>query len=323
MLERLVTPKSSNCRRSAVAAPGPRSFVPDLFGAHTLRFSLTLLLLLTSACAAPPIHTRTIQEAPEWFVRLDSFDPSDRTAVQYHHPMMWNEPDLFAILSRMFLDQPVGMMDEPKPAREVFSIEELQHLVAGLRAAFQAALPHEWLTFLLLHNKGPQESVVTSGGLFQEADRLHVVIANHRVLLPSQSKEFLKVRDNPLYSVNGSGGTLGIEPRRFVLATKANWSGGYRASASELVLNYQGYLAHLSLSQRPAFTKELAPSAQPRLEQAPAGNGNSPGQGPAVSPSTALDQLEVEIRHLRQQLADKEQQLERLKTNGVSQPPSR
>ncbi len=297
--------------------------MPDLFGAHIFRFSLTLLLLLTSACAAPPIRTRTIQEDPGRLVRLDSLDGADRPTVHYHHPATWNEPDLFAILSRLFLDQRVGLMDDPKPAREIFSLEELQHLVPGLREAFQAALPQEWLTFMLVHNKGPQESAVTSGGIFQEADRLHVVVANHRVLLPSQSKEFLKVHDNPLYSVNGTGGTLGIEPRRFVLATKANWSGGYRASASELVLDYQGYLAHLNLSQRPAFARELPPSEPPVLGQAALGNGHLRGQATAISPSEALNRLEVEIQHLRQQLLDKEQQLERLKGNAVSQPLSR
>lgn len=317
------TPKSSNYRRSAVAASCPRCSAPDLFSTHILQVTLTLLLLLASACVAPPIHTRPIQDDPAWLVRLDSLDPSDRRAVHYHHPATWNEPDLFAILSRLFLDQRVGLMDDPKPAHEVFSLDELQHIVPGLREAFQVALPHEWLTFMLVHNQGQQESAITSGGFFLEANRLHVVVANHRVRLSSQSEEFSKVRGNPLYSVNGSGGTLGIEPRRFIRATKANWSGGYRASASELVLDYQGYLAHLTLSQRPVLTKELPPSAQPGLGQTALRHGDPPGQGTAVSPSEALNRLEVEIQHLRQELVDKEQHLERLKGNAVSQPLSR
>lgn len=244
-----------------------------------------------------------MQESEDWFVRLDSVESPDRNTLHYQHPATWKDEDLFVILDQLFLEQRMGLMDEPKPAQNVFSPDELQRILPSIQEAFHAALPHEWVAFLIALPRGQAERAVTSGGLFHEGDRLHVVVANHRTLLPMQSNELVKIRGNPMYSVNGSGGTLGIEPRRFVLSTKANWSGGYRASASELVLDHHGYLAQVHLPDRRRVTKDLTTSDSPA----------------SPDPLTAIQRLEREIGALKQALGDKQQELERLKDDAANQ----
>ncbi|MBS0169272.1 MAG: hypothetical protein JSR62_02860 [Nitrospira sp.] len=296
--------------------------MPELFGAGLLRFFLTFLLL-TSACAGPSIHTRAVQENEDWFVRLDSVENPDRNTVHYQHPATWTAQDLFVILDQLFIEQRVGLMDEPKPVQDVFSPEESQHILPALQMAFHEALPHEWVAFLLAQPRSQNERAITSGGLFHESDRLHIVVANHRTILPSHSNELVNVRANPLYSVNGSGGTLGIEPRRFVISTKANWSGGHRASASELVLDHRGYLAQVHLSDRRRVTKDLTTSDSPTASRTAAEDGRPIVEGTSPDSSTTIQRLESEIQQLKHTLADKQQQLERLKDGAAGQPLGR
>lgn len=306
------------------ASPGLRSSRTKVFCTNFLRsFFALLFLALTSACAVPSIHSRPVQEEPTWFVRLDSVDPVDRRTVGYQHPATWSERDLFAILSRLFLEQRVGLMDDPRPVRQVFSREELQHIVPSVREAFHTAMPQEWVAFTIVQPSGTENHALTSGGLFLEADRLHIVVANHRTILPTNSPERLKVRHNPLYSVNGSGGILGLEPRRYVLSTKANWSGGYRASANEMVLDHVGLLASINLSDRMESTRLISPSGPPGLPQTLHSNVESTAEATTSDPAAAIHRLEGEIEHLKRQLADKQREVERLKANSLGQPTGR
>lgn len=324
MRARPSTRKDSTSRPSVVASPCPRASRADVFRANLVRsFLLLILLCLVSACAAPAIHTRPIQEEAEWFVRLDSRAPADRTAIRYQHPATWSEQDLFAILSRLFLVQRVGMMDEPKPAREVFSVEDLQQILPSVTTAFQQALAHEWVAFAIIRNNGQEDRVVTSGGLFQEAHRLHIVIANHRAVLTKSSPELVKLQNNPLYSVGGSGGVLGIEPSRYVVATKANWFGGHRASANEMVLDYDGYLAHLRLPVRAPVTTQAPYPGQPDDNRASQASATSRRDETSSDPSTTIRRIELEIQQLKGQLADKERQLEQLKREFPASPKER
>ncbi|MBA5870162.1 MAG: hypothetical protein GDA68_09220 [Nitrospira sp. CR2.1] len=244
---------------------------------------------------------------------MDSVASADRTGIRYEHPATWSEQDLFAILSRLFLEQRVGLMDEPRPVREVFSREELQNILPGLRTALQTAAGNEWVAFSIMQHQGAEDRVVTSGGLFQDQHRLHLVVANHRAIIHANSLELLKIRHNPLYSVNGPGGILGIEPRRYVLSTKANWSGGYQASANEMVLDHEGFLATLNASDRQGATAYTTRSGPPGETHTASGHVELAGEENTNNPSATLERLETEIEQLKRQLADKQLQVERLK----------
>ncbi|MBS0179624.1 MAG: hypothetical protein JSR20_12770 [Nitrospira sp.] len=324
MLEKPATRKGALSRPTVSGFLRARSFGANVLHANLFHSCVGLIiLLLASACAAPPIQTRPIQAEATWFVRLDSVVLSERPSVQYQHPAHWNEQDLFAILSRLFLEQRVGMMDEPKPVRDVFSVEDLQQILPSVTAAFQQALPHEWVAFAVIGKGGIEDSEVTSGGLFQEAHRLHIVIANHRTPLTKHSPELVKIQRNPLYSVHGSGGVLNIEPRRYVLAMKANWSGGHRASANEMILDYDGYLAHLRLTDRSPVTQQTPYPDQPGETRPVQPSGSSLSDDTLSDPSAMISRLEREIQQLKGQLAEKERQVEQLKRDTPGSPQER
>lgn len=148
------------------------------------------LLFVLSGCSAPVLTSRVVQQEPAWFVRLDSFETADRASGRYDHPASWKDEDLSAVMTRLFLEERVWLMDSAKPARALFSSEEIVLLVSPVRQAFEKSTSNEWVAFSLVQPRGA-ETAVTSGGLFIEAHRLHVVVANHRMLLAQNSEELV------------------------------------------------------------------------------------------------------------------------------------
>ncbi len=169
-------------------------------------------------------------------------------------------------------------MDNARPPRSVFSLEEINLLVPAVRNAFQEAVSGEWIVFALFQSV-EGGSATTSGAMFVEGGRLHVVIANHRIGLAPNSEDLARVRANPLYSVQGSGGALAFDSPRFVMGTKANWLGGHRASASELILDHGAFLSYLQLAGVTATPVRAAGSLVPN----PARERGSPAVGGPAS----------------------------------------
>lgn len=263
--------------------------------------------------------SRDVQQGPSWFVRLDSYQTTHSSA-RYDHPVSWKAEDLSAILSRLLLEERVGIMDDAKPARPVFSWEEVALIQGAARQAFQEASPAEWIAFLLLQPRG-EETGVTSGGLFVESQRLHVVIANRQTIVGRNSEELARVRANPFYAISGSGGAVSFEPRQFGLATKANWSGGHRASASELVLDHTGFLSHLrNTASLEAPIRAASPSSQHiQMDQQPFPDDAA---DPCAPPDQAtVRRLQTEIERLKKQLAEKDLEIDRLKAESLRSRP--
>ncbi len=271
---------------------------------------LTVLLALCAGCAAPPLATRQVQNESSWFVRLDSYQGEQHLSARpYEHPATWTVDDLSAILSRLLLEERVGLMDSPRPPQSVFSSEEIGLLAPVFQKAFGFARPVEWISFYLSQSAG-QGIALTSGGLFTQGDRLHVVLANHRERLSPDSDEMEKVRINPLRSLRGPRGTLTFESSRFVMATRANWSGGHAAAASELVLDHQAFLAFLrlpgaggTLSARP----ETTPSSGVTMERDDAGQKN------------VIQKLQEEVDRLRRKVEEQEAEIATLRQSAL--PP--
>lgn len=271
-----------------------------------------LLLLAISSCADPVLLRREVQEGPTWLVRLDAFQTSQPSAGGYDHPVSWKPEDISAILARCFLEERLGLMDQAKPAQPLFSPNEIDLLYPAIRKAFEQATRAEWVVFVLLQPHGV-ETGVTSGALFVESHRLHVVVANHRRLVAGNSTELARVRENPFYSIKGSGGTVAFESARFTIATRANWTGGHRASASELVLDHTAFLSYLR--QRAAMETPpravSAPEARVQTNREAVFGGNS-HQG-LLDDRATMDRLRAEVEHLKQQLAEKDLEIERLR----------
>lgn len=277
-------------------------------------------MLSLPACGGPVLLSRDVEQRADWFVRLDSLQTTEQTTGHYDHPHSWQVDDLSAILTRLFLEERVGLMDNAKPAKPVFSGQEITLIRSAIRRAFQEAAPREWIAFLLLSPNAGEPSL-TSGALFVEAQKLHVVVANHHTAVARNSEELARVRANPMYSIQGSGGVVGFEPTRFGLGTRANWSGGHRASASELVLDHAAFLSYLThATPRESTIRSPAP---------PKKNGQVEGKRSSDSVSdqdvrqeqSMRGRLQEEIDQLRQQLAEKDLEIDRLKAQLLESLP--
>ena len=284
-------------------------------------YFLGLTILLCLGCTAPTLTSRVIEQDSSWFVRLDSLLEAGSASPRYDHPSVWRDEELFAILSRLLLQERVGLMDNARPPRSVFSLEEINLLMPAVRKSFQEATSREWIVFTLVGQEGRGRET-TSGAMFVEEGKLHLVIANHRLALAENSEELSRVRANPLHSVQGSGGALVFDLPRFVIGTKANWSGGHRASASELILDHAAFLS--SLQHRGSATAPvpvnglLAPASAPEADIPGPGSFHS---GPMDSEQIIL-QLREEIEVLKQQLADKAAEIDRLKPREIRTTPA-
>ena len=229
-----------------------------------MRILLLTMLLWCIGCAGPALTSRVIQEETSWFVRLDSYQDPGNSSLRYEHPATWTAEELLAILSQLLLEERGGLMDSARPPHSVFSAEEVSLLVPAIRDSFRMAKPSEWVAFSI---STPSNSglAVTSGGMFLADSRLHVIVANHRALVPQNSENLASVRANPLHSIRGSGGILTFESSRFVMGRQSNWSGGHRASASELILDHRAFLSFLKPAGRTPVPAQAAGSSGPAV----------------------------------------------------------
>lgn len=260
-------------------------------------------------CAGPTLSSRIVQEESTWFVRLDSYGTAGAPSFHYDHPATLTEQEMVAILSRMLLEDRGGLMDSAQPPRPVFSTEEIGFLAPAIRESFLRATPREWISFFIA---GPSAAglVATSGGMFLDHSQLHLVVANHRTVLEKGSDELAAVRENPIHSVRGSGGALTFESPRFVLRRQANWSGGHRASASELVLDHQGFLSFLQRTG-PLITRSSTGEGVSLIPSSVSASGVL--SMPETDSQTVILQLQEEVKRLKQKVADQEVEINRLK----------
>lgn len=279
------------------------------------------LLVICVGCSSPILSSRIVQDSSSWFVRLDSYQEATKSSEQYEHPAIWSVEELYAILGRLLLEERVGLMDSAKPPQPVFSSEEIRMLAPALRQAFQVAGPRDWISFYLSQPEGSAVSV-TTGGMFLAGSRLHVVIANHHAPIAPQSEDFAAVRTNPFRSLRGSGGMLTFESSRFVMGRQANWSGGHKASASELILDHRTFLSILKSTGVGVPTGQI-PVASPMLNQAEAAPGSPAAVTQDADHGTTILRLQEELERLKRRVEEQDAEIARLKRNGERSAPSK
>jgi len=273
-----------------------------------------VVLLACFGCAAPTITSRTVDSRASWFIRLDTFVDT-RTAgdLRYDHPADWSESELTTILSRLLVQERVGLLDQKPFPRAVFSSSEIRQLVPGLQKAFQMAKPSEWVA---LYSAMPAGTVqeVTSGGLFLQGNRLHVVVANYRERIPSGPDVPEAIRVNPMRPLGGRGFNVSFDPARYVSATKSNWTGGSSTTpASELILDHQAFLADARPpAPAPVATAPVAPAPAMKAPQV------VPQAGPKDETITSLKDhmtsLQNEVERLRRRVEEQDDEIAKLKT---------
>lgn len=291
-----------------------------------------VFLLVCVGCAGPTIASRTVEDGSSWFTRLDTFT-ENRAAdeLRYEHPADWSEADLAEILSRLLVQKRTGFLEQKSVPQPLFSASETKQLVPGLQKAFRTATPSEWVAFFSTRPGGTAQEV-TSGGMFLKGDRLHVVVANHHDQVPLQSDSLTAARMNPLLPLGGKGFTVSFDPVRFVSATQATWMGGSSAApASELVLDYQAYLAEARppapspVAAAPVVPAPIVTAPSPARDITLVPSPTPPSVAHPINPQASTDtslrdqlkNLQNEIERLRRRLEEQDEELAKLKTRLV------
>jgi hypothetical protein len=281
------------------------------FGIGHLLAGGLLVLLNLAGCSSAPLVTRSIHTEPAWFVRLDTYQESEKSkALQYDHPAEWSELELATILSRLLVQPEMGLLDRKRPPVPVFTAEEISRMTPILRMAFQQAQGSEWISFAFLYPTGTNLEV-TSGAFFIANRRLHVVIANAREVINQFAADIELVKKNPMRSIWGVHGHLTFDPARFIVETATNWSGGTNNSASELVLDYREIHSVTSTFSSLAAGPMAAVSPGSGVSQASRG-GSTNGPGPLNGATAAERDLAQENRELNTQVRKLETQIEAL-----------
>jgi len=281
------------------------------------RILAAIAILSCLGCAGPALTTRPVHHDATVFIGLARYADAARAAgVSHDHPVEWSDADLQAVLSRLTLQERMGLLEEARPAQGVLEPDEVPRLSAGLREGLRAAQPAEWVVFALASPAGgapvstpggAQEATVTSGAVFLQERRLHVIIANHHAPIPPGPGGFDEVRANPLRPLTAVKGTLGFDPARYVVASRASWLGGSSGhSANELTVDHAAFLAS---ARRQTPGTAAAPVVQGR-----------PEDSEAATLRAQMKQLQEEVAQLKRQLAEQAEELARLKSRSLPKP---
>ncbi len=269
----------------------------------------TTLLALCLGCSGTSFVSRPVREEEPWLVRLQTYAQAGRAeGVQHDHPASWTEPDLSAVLSRLYLIERVGLLDKPPQPKPVFAPEEVGRLTPAIIEAFRLAQPNEWVTFFVSSPRGQGETV-TSGALYVDGQQLHVIVANYREVSP-QGEEAQKLKLNPLRALKIRGYTLTFDPATYVIFSRSNWMSGYdNAAASEVILDHRKFVVSLKQTE-PALAKPAQSGAPPPSQAA--------GQPAGDAVNETVKQLQGEIEQLKRRLAEQDAELAKLKAQARS-----
>lgn len=296
-----------------------QSHIPVLMlNADVIKAILAAAVLLTCVgCADSIFRTQPLNDEPSLFVGLASFeDPEKLTSIHHNHPMEWSDGDLRMILAGVYVQKRGGIMDPSKPPEAVFSSDDIILLTPALREAFKVARPSDWIVFALWGSSPKTEALeVTSGGMFLQDQRLHMILANHREQVSSEREGIKGIRSNPLRSMRDlTKGKLIFDPARYMIDSRDNrMAGGHDSPASELILDFKALLASNRLSTPTDQRKLTVPDSSP--------TGSPPSTESEVGKlKEEISNLKEELSRLQHQITQQAEELFRQKTPQSHQP---
>jgi len=208
--------------------------VPDRAMKHMKNYGVILFSALTlvgpfAGCQNRPFQTVAIYDDPSRFVRLEV----DSTVGGGHsHPVEITTDDMIAILAGVMIEEPPGFMssvplltkDKEPRHHPAFSEAEIRFFAPFIADGLKKAKSEEIVTFgqtsqktgfIDKHTSGGM--FVTSGGIFINADELHLILSNYRSETnyasdPGISGTTLDGRSAPLRSIAPQRTTLYFEP---------------------------------------------------------------------------------------------------------------
>ncbi len=237
--------------------------------------SALTLSLLCQACAQPsPVLSKSPQEEPPRFVRVEArygaANPSGLT--RFSHPLELNEKEWTRILESVWVRHEPGFFtftsqdEAPIPA---FTADDIAFLSKWLGKAFTHAHPDEWVVFGLSQARSTDITEVTTGGWFVEGERLNLMLANYRyaVTMPSVRK---RLWGDPLQSMGSRSYTFAPGDHQSATLVGGGFVGDLRGtSILQLAIDYKGLL------KPPAAAKPAQKSDAPQPTVSPEQGGGS------------------------------------------------
>lgn len=251
-------------------------------------------------CAGPVFVTKAVEDEPSLLVGLTSYhEESEAAAIRHDHPVEWLKADLQAILKRLVIQEKGGLMDSSGPPRAVFSPEDITKLIPALHETFKIARPSDWIVFAVWGASEKSQGLeVTSGGMYLQDQRLHIILANHRERVSSEEDGIQGIHSNPFRALRDVKGMLMFYPTSYVIASRNNWIiGGFQSPVSELILDYQALLA-TNPPEEPNETEETIASETSKI---------APNSSRSTDPDVGV--LQEEISHLKEELSRLQHQI--------------
>ena len=272
------------------------------------------LIVLSVGCTGPTFITSPVEDEPSLLVGLTTYhDESKASEVRHDHPVEWSTADLQAILKRLVIQEGSGIMDSSRPLQAVFSPEDLITLIPALRETFKIARPSDWIVFAVWGSSGTSQALeVTSGGMYIQDQRLHIILANHRERVSSEQEGIQAIHNNPFRAMKDVKKRLMFHPTSYVIEARNNWiAGGFESPVSELILDYQALVA-TKPPETPTGIAEGTDSDIPKADSTP----NRTTDAEVGGLKEEITNLKEELSRLQQQI--NQQAEERSRTNASS-----
>ena len=124
------------------------------------------------------------------------------------------------------------------PIVPVFQDEEVSLLAPYLSEAFAAAQYNERVTFYLSEPQTSVKRIITSGGMYFQGDRLHVLIGNWKILYGIPSYGMIYDRRYPMRPTAAKGFNLFFEPPEAVIPQYSSlWDTIFANERDELIID--------------------------------------------------------------------------------------
>jgi len=220
-------------------------------GAAVATFVLAACLL--SGCTAPSSTTRIVCgtcEEPDRFVRLQTYQPSGRTAAPqtFAHPLSLSPEEWTTILASIEVQATTNLLlffTQREPDQPAFRPDERAVLSGMLSKAFVQAQANELVVFGLTERDGKGIMKMTTGGWFAKDGHLHLILANYRFAVTMESIRERLIAE-PLRPTTGRTFEVAAGPHQRIVKDRKLVSSTIEPDPVELAVAYRPLLADVT-----------------------------------------------------------------------------
>lgn len=189
---------------------------------------LFLGLFVMAGCAVPHVPSRVIYEDPVNFVRLeeDSEVLAEWPPTHHAHPFVIEPEKLRKILSGLMVQEHWIALKRwlrgESPLVPAFTDQELTLLSVQLAEALAEVRYNERVTFYLSEPQTFARRIITTGGLYIQGTKLHMLLGNWRIIYGIPAYGMIYDRRYPMRPTAAKGFDLRFQPLEAVVPTKSS-----------------------------------------------------------------------------------------------------